>query len=555
MSETTFAYRKPPLTAARLGCIFGGALLLSACGTTLPDNRADTGRHLTPTPAAAEPGQIPGVVSPAPLVPMPQAQTEPELFTVVAQDIPLGDLLFTLARDAGINVDVHPGLTGLVTINAIDQSLPQILERIARQSDIRWFFDESANLVVEPDSAQWRTYKIDYVNVDRTGATEAAVSTAIMSNVGGGQTSGQAGGGRNNSSSTITQTFTNNFWSTLHGNLANLLGETADETEGSIVTNAETGLISVRATARQHEQIAGFINEVQTRSLHQVLIEATIVEVSLSDDYQGGVDWATIGRNGGEISLEQSSLGGNMANAPFNVLTIDRSNTPDAVSATMRLLSQFGELRVLSSPKIMALNNQAAMLRVVDNEVYFTVEVQPGVIANGVASDTAYTTTINTVPVGFVMTVTPQVSDSDQITLNVRPTISRIVDYAMDPNPILADAGVTNNIPKVQVREFESMLKVYNGQIAILGGLMEDSLRNDSDGLPGLSRLRGVRNLFGYRREVSEKTELIIFIRPVVIRQPSLNGDLSDYSKYLPEYGLESSAVITPGQLPGLSPE
>jgi MSHA biogenesis protein MshL len=546
---------KKRCSASRHGLVVALALMLGACGTTLPDAGTQPGAHLTPGQAASTSSGIPSIVTPAPLVPAPQAEAEPELYTVVAQDIPLGDLLFTLSRDAGINVDVHPGLTGLVTINAIDQSLPQILERIARQSDIRWSFDAAGNLVVEPDSPQWRTYKIDYVNVDRTGATEATVSTAIVSSVGGATAAGQ-GGGRNNSSSSISQSFNNNFWATLQRNLSNLLGETADGGEaGSIVANPESGLISVRATTRQHDSIAAFINEVQTRALHQVLIEATIVEVNLNDDYQSGVDWATIGRNSGEISFGQSTIGGNLANAPFNVLTIDRQNTPDAITATMRLLSQFGELRVLSSPKIMALNNQSAMLRVVDNEVYFTVEVEPAIVANGVASQPTYTTTVNTVPVGFVMTVTPQVSDSDQITLNVRPTISRIVDFAVDPNPILADAGVTNTIPKIQVREFESMLKVFNGQIAILGGLMEDSVRNDADGLPGVSRLPGLRNLFGYRREVASKTELIIFIRPVVVRQPSLNGDLQEYRQFLPEDGLESSAVLTPGQLSGLSAE
>lgn len=540
----------------RLGFALGAALLIAGCGTTLPEDSSPDGRHLqAELPAPAATSAIPGIVAPAPLVPAPQAQAPIELYTVVAQDIPLRDLLFTLSRDAGINIDVHPALNSIVTINAIDQSLPQILERIARQSDIRWNYDESGNLVVAPDSAEWRTYKVDYVNVGRTAETEATISTAIVSAVGGA--TGGAAGGNNNSTSSITQTFSNNFWTTLRTNLANLLGEAGEAgAVGSIVTNPETGLVSVRATNRQHAQIGAYINMVQSRSLQQVLIEATVVEVSLSDDYQGGVDWQMLGRNNGEIDFIQSVTSPSLGSLPTNILSIDRSSTPDAVEATVALLSQFGELRVLSSPKIMALNNQTAMLRVVDNEVYFTVDVEPGVIsATGPATSPTYTTTVNTVPVGFVMTVTPQVSDNDQVTLNVRPTISRIVGYADDPNPILAAANVENSIPRVQVREFESMLKLYDGQIAILGGLMEDSLSNDSEGLPGLSRLPGVRNLFSNRREVSSKTELIIFIRPVVIRQPSLNGDLSDYSQYLPANGLESSAIVQPGELPGLSAE
>jgi len=533
-------------------------LVLAGCSANLPLDNAD-GRHLggDPTGTAPADSTIPAIVNPLPLAGPPVAEVEPELYTVVAQDVPVSDLLFTIARDAGINVDVHPAISGQISINAIDQSLPQILERISRQIDLRWGFDESGNLVVEPDSPYWETYRVDYVNVSRSATTAAQISTSIVAAAGGqagggagGGAGGAAGGGTNTSTSSMNQTTTNDFWTTLTANLGNLLqtsgaGESAEEL---IVANAEAGLISVRATARQHEGIAAFISNVQARSLYQVLIEATVVEVSLSDEYQSGVDWATIGRDNGAVSFTQDLLGGNLATAPTSVLTLDRSTSPDAITATIALLAQFGELRVLSSPKIMALNNQAAMLRVVDNSVYFTIGVQPGVPATPTTAPTppVYTTLLNTVPVGFAMTVTPQVGENDQVTLNVRPTISRIVRYVDDPNPILAEAGVVNSIPEIQVREIESILKVYSGQIAILGGLMQDSLRSDTDGLPVLSRLPGVRNLFSYRSERAAKTELIVFIRPVVVRQPSLQGDLSEYRNYLPANGIEASTPQLP---------
>lgn len=558
MSGKTLTNSKRSLPCA-LGLSLSLTLLISACGTALPPSN-QTGRHLslpdTSTDSATITSGIPSVVSPLPLLTAPQPDVDPELYTIVAQDVSIRELLFSMSRDTGINVDVNQDVTGLITLNAIDQSLPQILARISRQADIRWFFDEAGNLVVEPDSPYWRTYKIDYVNVSRAAETEATVSTSIVSTVGGTGAGGGGGGGSNNSTSSITQTFANNFWATLSQNLANLLGEgEAGGANSSIIANPESGVVTVRGTSRQQDEIALFINNVQTRSLRQVMIEATIVEVSLNDRYQSGVDWATIGRNSGEINFIQDLTGGNLANAPRNVLTIDKTNAPDAIGATISMLSRFGELRVLSSPKIMALNNQAAMLRVVDNTVYFNVEVEPGVISNGVSQSPTYTTSVNTVPVGFVMTITPQVSENDQVTLNVRPTISRILRYVDDPNPILAAAGVTNPIPETQVREFESILKVYDGQVAVLGGLMQDSMSNSSNGLPGLSRLRGLRNLFSYRDDETTKTELIIFIRPVIVRQPSLTGDLSEYRQYLPTNGLESSATLQPGQLPSLFSE
>lgn len=522
------------------------ALPLAACGTSLPD-RADDNRHIQ-APQSAVADDIPEVVRPMPLLPQPQAQAAPELFTVVVQDVPVRQLLFAMARDAGINIDVHPNVVGEVSINAVDKTLPQIIERISRQVDFRWRVESDNTLIVEPDAPFQRTYRIDYVNVTRDANTELSVSNSL-SPVGGA--SGGGDGGINNSTASLTQSSANNFWVTLTNNIRGLLGEdsgaagdlaAAGASAGSaVIANAESGLITVNATSRQHRDVAAFIDNVLSRSLAQVMIEATVVEVSLNDNYQSGVDWATISRNSGQIDFLQSITGANLNNAPASVMTIDRTGGPDAIAAAIRMLSEFGELRVLSSPKIMALNNQAAMLRVVDNRVYFTIEVQAGTPATfaGPGTPAVYTSTVHTVPVGFVMSVTPQISDNDQVTLNVRPTISRIVRFVNDPSPAFAEYGIINAIPEIQIREIESILKVYSGQVAVLGGLMQDTLENSTTGLPIASRIPGIRNLFSYRDDTARKTELIVFIRPVVVRQPSLDADLEQYREFLPAGGID----------------
>jgi general secretion pathway protein D len=519
-------------------------LPLAACGTSLPD-RSDDNRHIQPAqPEVSD--DIPEIVRPMPLLPQPQAQAAPELFTVVVQDVPVRQLLFAMARDAGINIDVHPNVSGEVSINAVDQTLPQIIERISRQVDFRWRIESDNTLIVEPDTPFQRTYRIDYVNVTRDANTVLNVSSSIGTVA--GAAAGGASGGANNSTANLSQRSSNNFWATLVDNIRGLLGEisggaasaeTGSSAGSAVVANAESGLITVNATSRQHQDIAAFIDTVRSRSLAQVMIEATVVEVSLNDNYQSGVDWATISRNSGQIDFMQSVTGINLGDAPASVMTIDRTSGPDAIAATIRMLSEFGELRILSSPKIMALNNQAAMLRVVDNRVYFTVEVEPGVAATATTAGTPplYTTEVHTVPVGFIMSVTPQISDSDQVTLNVRPTISRIVRFVNDPNPILAESGVINAIPEIQIREIESILKVYSGQVAVLGGLMQDTLENNTAGLPIASRLPGIRNLFSYRNDTATKTELIVFIRPVVVRQPSIDADLEQFREFLPVGG------------------
>ena len=514
------------------------ALLLAGCSATLPENpQTEENRHLEP-PETSDNGDIPDIVNPLPIITEPQPQESPELYSVVAQDILVRELLFAMGRDANINIDVHPNIEGTVSINAIDQTLPQILERISRQIDIRWSFDTNNNLLVEPDSAYWETYRIDYVNVDRTSATVATVSTAL------GDTGGGGAAGNNASSASLNQTSTNNFWQSLSQNLTDLMsedqaGEGTDATQSqNLVISPETGVVNVRADSKKHQDIRNFLNFVQSRSLHQVMIEATVVEVDLSDDFQSGVDWNALRTDTFDINFVQNVTNPELANNPTSFLTISDADNNDAVSTAIAMLSRFGDLRVLSSPRIMTLNNQVGLLRVVDNVVYFSVDVEPGVVAQGVGTAPVFTTEVQTVPVGFVMTVTPQIGDNDQITLNVRPTISRIVRFVNDPNPQLAEVGVVNEIPVTQIREMESILKVYSGQVAVLGGLMQDSLREESQGIPGLSRLPGIRNFFSYRNESASKTELIVFIRPTIIRQPSLDGDLDNYRDFLPTNGI-----------------
>ena len=134
------------------------------------------------------------------------------------------------------------------------------------------------------------------------------------------------------------------------------------------------------------------------------------------------------------------------------------------------------------------------------------------------------------------MSVTPQITDSDDVTLNVRPSISRIIGYVQDPNPALSTAvpPVVSNVPIIQSREMESILKVSSGQIAVMGGLMQDEVKNNKDAVPGLNSLPFLGNIFSYRNETVSKSELVIFLRPVVVKDASVNGDYKEYRTHIP---------------------
>ena len=462
-------------------------------------------------------------------------------------------------------------------------------------------------LNITPDLPVLRTYKVDYVNMNRDtkgfiGAAAEISSTGQSASTGnGGQTvsTTSSGNGANNSSRTsVDSSSKNHLWESLVQNLRELLAETDKEVlvsrsgtseqatnqagkttikvmvdnqndankkealedldrerseyktllAANVIANAETGVIAVRATNRQHEKVQDFIDRVMGSAKRQVLIEATIVEVRLNDSFQAGIDWSRFGNNANSSGFTfQQSLGPNInpaTGAGFAVGYLNPVSSLGNILASVTLLKQFGDTKVISSPKLMVLNNQTAILKVVDNLVYFTVQAQQSQGTLGGAPLATITTTPNTVPVGIVMSVTPQINESSAVNINVRPTISRVLSFVRDPNPSLNGANgglvIPSQIPQIQVREMESILQVNSGNTAVLGGLMQDEVQRNSDQVPGLSDIPVVGKVFKGRDDANSKTELVIFLRPTVIKNASLESDeLKAYKQYLPARQLE----------------
>jgi general secretion pathway protein D len=567
--------------------------LLTACGSA-PVRPAAA--HIQPA-APIESASIPAPVLLPPAPPEPKSSEQAPRYTIVVRQVPVQELLQAVARDTRVNIDIHPAVTGLVSLNAVEQTLPQILLRITRQTKSR-FRVEGPNLVVEPDTPFLRTYAVDYVNATRNSDAEIGASSQVSALSSSGTTSG--GGGTGSSERVVTSS-QHHLWQTLVQNLKDLLhegteapiataaaapaqrvvesaasagagavagdagsaapgeaagngaatsraaaGSSASAAPGAIspvtaagavappsgsadaalvIANPEAGMISVRATSRQHERVQEFLDRVLGAARRQVLIEATVVEVSLNDNYRAGIDWTRL--NSGPLSL---GLGDFAQNVPISTATTNPGNSGLAVryasggvSAAINLLDTFGNTRVLSSPKLMALNNQTALLKVVDNLVYFNITSQYVPATNNSAAYAITTATPRSVSVGLIMAVTPQISESGTVSLIVRPTISRVLSYVTDPSTNQNASTVANLVPQIQVREMESILSVQSGQIAVLGGLMQQSVERKTSGVPGLGQLPAVGDLFNQRNDNSIKTELVVFLRPVVIdRQQTL---------------------------------
>lgn len=565
------------VSAVLRGLCAVASLALASCAPLTPKPSAN---HLRAESApAAEAGGIPPAVQSVPVLPRPKPATRPEVYSVVVQNVRAQDLLFALARDARLQIDIHPSVEGTVTLNAIDQTLPQLLERISRQIEMRYEM-QGDTLLITRDTPVLRTYRIDYVSAARNVKMMSTSSTQFSA----GGSSGGTATGATGSTATVDVLSNNQLWDSLVQNVREILWESdrvlpttttatpapaatapaapapgqppppasapaaaqpaASQTfreAATVIGNREGGVLYVRATARQHERVREFLDQVMSNVRRQVLIEATIAEVQLNNAFQRGIDWSRVRSGSSGVSLQGFAAPALPTTAvDTSAFIISAANAARGFTATMRMLETFGDIKVLSSPKLSVLNNQIALLRVTRDIVYFTITPSstPVTIAGGSNSNVTVQPPVQTTPnvaaEGFLMTVLPQISDADTIVLNVRPTIRRRVAFATDPNPVIPTA-TPNLIPVFETRELDSVLRIQSGQIAVLGGLMQDQANQTEDTIPGLRDIPGLGDLLTQRRNQSLKTELVIFLRATIVRDPSIDGDYRAFRPNLPD--------------------
>lgn len=555
------------------------ALLFAGC-QQLPEQPISTGHLQNRPPIISNPPPIVKIITPPPMTAAERKRLE--TYNVIVKDVDIRDLLFSISRDAKVDVDISPDVKGSVTINAVRQTLPQILDRLSANFDMAYELVDGVYRI-SPDKPSLRSYRVEYPNINRSSTSETKLNSLETGNIAG------------SSKTDVTTNSKNEFWVTLIRNIKEILSETDKEitirrkasndtqktekvnsglgntatttttnnnstpavnnssltieeyeklTAATVIANPEAGIMQVRATARQHAKVKEFLDLVLQSSRRQVLIEATVAEVQLSQKYEKGIDWKILGNlaRGGKgligfgTGLQDAVAGTlNALNGGINALEIGLNTSRSAGDffASLRLLEEFGSVKVLSSPKLSVLNNQSAILKVTDNYVYFTTGSTTTEATALSGAKTTYTSTMAKVPIGFVMSVIPFIGQDGTIQLNLRPSISRIIDYVKDPGPGLSGKTYDNYIPVVRSREIESIMRIRDGNIAVLGGLMEDYISGDLGGLPGITRTPGIGQVFGNDSQNRRKTELVIFIRPTVINNADINGDYQLFRDYL----------------------
>ncbi len=292
-------------------------------------------------------------------------------------------------------------------------------------------------------------------------------------------------------------------------------------------------VISVMGTTRQHKMIEEYLSELERVIGSQVLIEAKIIEVALKQEFQSGINWQLFSNN--KPFFSSSLMKQEMS--PEGFLTLD-INEKDAFSVLLRSMEHFGSLRVVSSPRITVLNNQTAVIKVAENEVFFKVNYQTSFLGwvdrnkaggdkiNDNSYQTISSSEIRTKPVGFIMPIQVSINrDTGEVILFIRPTVSRkkgsIVDPAVRFNAKaknLADKDmVDSHIPIVEVREIDSVLRLKSGNIAILGGLMETRAKDERKGPMGSERLPVIRHTLGTNKGEDNLIELVILLKATIV--------------------------------------
>ncbi len=523
--------------------------------------------------------------------PRPPEIGEEQLVSIsVTDDVPLKDVLLELARLAEVDIELDSGIEGGISFIARDKPFNQVIARIANMAGLRYNMEDGV-LRIERDVPFIKTYALDFLNVERSAESSVNISTNVLS------AAGDSGGLNTGSSQTITSSTTSDFWNALRTGIEQILsyapsskmarvasftvdGEdvlTDDEkqkddgcaldksassktTSGASMVltggdcrtfytfNRQAGVLTVSATQRQHELVERYIERIKLSSSAQVLIEAKIVEISLNDKYQSGIEWSVLNDKLG-IVTDFNSV--STTDGLFSISLPDRlidgfSGDTDGAGADLddfiQLLEEFGTSRTLSSPRLHAINNQQAVLTFAENLVYFEIKVERETDTSSSTNQELLTvdSEVKTVPIGIILTMQPSVNvETGEITLIVRPTLSRVTGFVSDPAvSFLASQGgvnIDNQIPVVEVRELDSILKLRSGQVMVIGGLMEHSSKNDDKGVPGISSVPWLGNLFKSVSKEDRTQELVIFIKATLVGNSGYidKADKTLYNKFM----------------------
>jgi len=421
------------------------------------------------------------------------------LYSFRAQELPLLDALALFARSNQLNIVAGPEITGAVTVDFHNLPLKQAMSAILEAHGYYWKHHQD---LIKVKQFKTETFNVDYIRLIRSGTGQNRAQLASGSTGGGG------GGGASQDTGEITvnQEDEIKFWEELEKQIQTIMSK-----DGRVVINQLSGTIQITDRYKRVNEIENFVKSVHQALYRQVEIEVRIYEVALDDQYSLGIDWNRINFDGtnGAIALA------NIITAPFGgfiakAATTSISFEDGSFDGVLEALEEQGEVRVISQPRVVTMNNQPALIKVATDEAFFTSTIAQGVAGSG----NIVTEQARSVTVGLVLSVTPQISEDGWIMLDVTPILSRLRAIVESPQG-------TATAPVLDVKQSSGLVRLKDQDMVIIGGLIQEESSETERKVPLLGDIPMLGRLFKGTYTAKRKSELVIFISPKIIRSSS----------------------------------
>lgn len=569
-----------------LSVVAGAALLLSACASKPPEATATQNLITDALKAAAE--QRPAAKTPdnvmSALVPStsdrPKVGKRDARFDLVFNNASINQVFEAIAAGSRYSFVVQPGFSNTVAVNLRDVSAIEALEVLRELYGFEYRVSGS-RVYVEPATLQTRIFQVAYPSSKRSGRSDTRViSGSLTANVSTGAGGGGSAGSSPSEGSQVSTAIDTDFWKELDTALKAIVGEGDGR---QIVLSQHSGVLVVKAMPKQLREIESFLKSSKLSIERQVMLEAKIVEVVLNDGFQSGINWTQLtgaGNHRLSVGADASRIWvpgsvGRQYGVPDGaiVTTVDTTSTPPKIVPTtmselvsqpltqatkgilglavstdsfyglLSFLETQGSVQVLSSPRVAAINNQKAVLRVGTDDFYVTgISTTTTTNASG---GSVTTPTITTQPFfsGISLDVTPQIDAEGTVTMHVRPSVSNVSE-----RPRVVNLGTLGsfNLPLASsnVNETDTIVRVQDGNIVAIGGLMHQEQDNTKSQVPFVGDLPVIGNMFKQNSRSMRKSELVFLIKPTVIKGESdWRQDLAQAAARLEDLNFPSHSV------------
>ncbi len=541
---------KPNIRQWSLGTSVAAVIFLAGCQSMPSRWNEEVGANIEASLRAAQPKEaaapVPAEISKDLLPPLEitipdgrKAPVEPR-FDLSVSNAPARQVFMGLVEGTPYDIVLQPDVGGNVTLNLKDVTVPEAL-RALREAYGYEFKREGNRFFILGRGWQTRIFSVNYLNLVRKGKSDTRVQSGEIGRTSGGSgattaTSGTTAPGL--SSIEVETQSQADFWKDLGDSLRAIVGTGG---ERRVVVNPQAGIVLVRAMPDELRVVENYLGATHAAVNRQVVLEAKVLEVQLSDGFQAGINWAklsgnaTIGQVGGGTALGGSGLSeiaGNTGNLNPTTGTFSPISGTNAsafggifslaykgsdFAAFVELLKSQGQVRVLSSPRVSTVNNQKAVIKIGGDDFFVT----------GVTGSTTTTTGVVTVPTvqltsffsGIVLDVTPQIDEANNIVLHIHPAVSTITQK--DKTFSVFGQGFTLPLASSTIQESDNIVRAQSAQIVVIGGLMREASTDDQASVPLLGDIPIVGNLFKHRKITRVKRELVILLRPTVVEGPS----------------------------------